>query len=129
MTDLYHKVVDSKCIKSPVIQTQRCGVIVLFLVFTSLPPPPKKIKNKSIKNSPKPFPVLGGCDHAWPLLQLWLSVTRLPAAIKYVCLPFEQFIELSDISGPPRPQMGPVEAEMERELCGPSGEDRNFHRT
>lgn len=81
------------------------------------------------KNPSKSFPALGGCDHAGPLLQLWLSVTRLPAAIKYVCFPFEQFIELSDISGPARPQMGPVEAEMERELCGPSGEDRNFHRT
>lgn len=127
MDDRLLVVVDSKCTKSPVIQTQRDVVSLFQSVLTSMPPlaPPSHPK----KNPSKSFPVLGGCDHAGPLLQLWLSVTRLPAAIKYVCFPFEQFIELPDISGPARPQMGPVEAEMERELCGPSGEGRNFHRT
>lgn len=72
-------------------------------------------------NPPKPLPVLGGRDHAtMPFLQLWLSVTPASVAIKYICFPFGQFIELSDISGPARPQMGPVTAEMEGQLSGPS---------
>ena len=38
---------------------------------------------------------------------------------KYICYPFVQFIELSEVSGPARPQIGPVRWEMERELSGP----------
>lgn len=65
---------------------------------------------------------MGTCTR--PLLQLWLSVTRISAAIKYICFPFEQFIELLAISGPARPQIGPVKVEMERELSGKSGPHR-----
>lgn len=38
------------------------------------------------------------------------------ASRKYICYPFVQFIELSEVSGPARPQIGPVRREMEREL-------------
>lgn len=52
-----------------------------------------------------------------------LSVTHLGAmwpSNKYICYPFVQFIELSEVSRPARPQIGPVRSEMERELSGPS---------
>lgn len=57
-----------------------------------------------------------------PLLQVWLSVTHLRKmwpSNKYICYPFEQFIELSEVSRPARPQIGPVRWEMERERSGP----------
>lgn len=66
--------------------------------------------------------------HSWlwlcgrPLHQVQLSVTRLCAAWpsnKFICYPFVQFIELSEVSGAARPQIGPVRWEMERELYGP----------
>lgn len=58
----------------------------------------------------------------------WVDVTIHPTFapavagvfIKYICFPFEQLIELSAISGPARPQMAAVKAEMERELSGAS---------
>lgn len=56
------------------------------------------------------------------LLQVQLSVTHLRTmwpSNKYICYPFVQFIELSEVSGPARPQIGPVRWEMERELSGP----------
>lgn len=57
-----------------------------------------------------------------PLLRVRLSVTHLRTMYpsnKYICYPFVQFIELSEVSGPARPQIGPVRWEMERELSGP----------
>ena len=57
------------------------------------------------------------------LIQARLSVTHLCAmrpSNKYICFPFVQFIELSEMSGPARPQIGPVKQEMERGLAGPS---------
>lgn len=57
-----------------------------------------------------------------PLLQVRLSVTHLRTmwpSNKYICCPFVQFIELSEVSGPARPQIGPVRWEMEREHSGP----------
>lgn len=56
------------------------------------------------------------------LLQVRLSVTHLFTmwpSNKYICYPFVQFIEPSELSGPARPQIGPVRWEMERELSGP----------
>lgn len=46
--------------------------------------------------------------------------TCISAAVKYICFPFKQFIELSAISEPARLLMGLVKAEMERELSGAS---------
>lgn len=90
-------------------------------VLVCLIVPPVYIYLFFLLNPPKALPVLGGRDHATgPFLQLWLSVTPASVAIKYICFPFRQFIELSDISGPARPQMGPVTAEMERQISGPS---------
>lgn len=69
-------------------------------------------------NPPRSFPVPAGCDHAPGLRSSWGWVFH--PSLKYICLPFRQFMELSAISGPARPQMGPVKAEMERDLSGRS---------
>lgn len=39
---------------------------------------------------------------------------------KYTCYPFVQFTELSEASGPARPQIGPVRWEMDSKLSGPA---------
>lgn len=68
--------------------------------------------------------------HSWlwlwlcgrPLLQVQLSVAYLCTmwpSNKFICYPFVQFIELSGVSRPARPQIGAVRWEMERELSGP----------
>lgn len=65
--------------------------------------------------------------HLWlwlcvrPLLQVHLSFTHLCTTwpSNKVSYPFVQFIELSEVNGPTRPQIGPVRWEMERELSGP----------
>lgn len=56
------------------------------------------------------------------LLEVRLSVTHLCTmwpSNKYICYPCVQFIELSEVSEPARPQKGPVRWEMEGELSGP----------